>query len=244
MTEDRTIQAFNQRVRTYDADMAVLQPNRSKMCSVIVDWIPFPEDQEFSVIDLGIGTGFLSHRILQSYPNARIIGIDGSEKMMEVAKARLRDFLHRVSFRKANFMETAETFSDLPPIDLVVSSFALHHLNKEQKAKVFERCHDVLVPGGWFLNADLLLGENDISEHRFQELRVDGIIVRAGGRIADFKNRESTRSYLKALEEKEGDQPVRLTEDLEILTNSGFFGVDIFWKEYREAVYGGMKPKL
>lgn len=52
---------------------------------------------------------------------------------------------------------------------------------------------------------------------------------------------EATRSYLDEMQSGEGDQPLTLAEDLEILAASGLGHTSVFWLEYREAVTGGRK---
>src|SRR5207253_2150326 len=39
--------------------------------------------------------------------------------------------------------------------DMTLSAFALHHLTTSEKREVYQRIHDVLKPGGLFINADL-----------------------------------------------------------------------------------------
>ena len=50
-----------------------------------------------------------------------------------------------------------------------------------------------------------------------------------------------TRAWLDAMEAKEGDQPLRLRDDLEILQSSGLKTSSVLWLETREAVTGGFK---
>jgi len=40
-------------------------------------------------------------------------------------------------------------------LDAVISAFALHHLEHDEKALVYRRAHELLKPGGLFVNADL-----------------------------------------------------------------------------------------
>ena len=48
MTE-RSIAAYDvsQRVKTYDADMELMHPNRSKMVQIALEVLPFPKQQLF-----------------------------------------------------------------------------------------------------------------------------------------------------------------------------------------------------
>ena len=75
------------RVAAYDADMDVMHPNRAKMVDVVLEFLPLPNDAAFMVLELGIGTGFFAKRLLEAYPAARVIGIDGAESMVQMVEA-------------------------------------------------------------------------------------------------------------------------------------------------------------
>jgi len=123
----------------------------------------------------------------------------------------------------------------------VYSSYALHHLNRNDKQAVVGESLEILRPAGWFLNADIVVAESPQVEQRLQELRVKGIVERAGGRDVRFQDALSTRRFLDELEKRDGDQPQTLLEDLQILTRAKVRNASVFWLEYREAVCGGQK---
>jgi hypothetical protein len=91
------------------------------------------------------------------------------------------------------------------------------------------------------VNADLIVAGSPELESRLQEIRVAGIVERAGGSDNRFADSASTRQFLADLEKKEADQPLTLAEDLEVLRNSGLKNVSAFWLEYRELVSAGQK---
>ena len=95
--------------------------------------------------------------------------------------------------------------------------------------------------GGWFLNADILIADAPEIERRIQELRVHGIVQRAPAADVRFTDVDATRSFLDRLEAADGDQPLTLLEDLEVLRSAHLRGVTVFWLEYREAVCGEIK---
>src|SRR5246127_5835724 len=99
MTE-RSIAAYDvsQRVKTYDADMELIHPNRSKMVQVAIEVLPFPRTAALRAIDLGIGTGYFAERFLNHFPNSRVLGIDGAQAMVELAKERLKSLVSRIEF--------------------------------------------------------------------------------------------------------------------------------------------------
>jgi trans-aconitate 2-methyltransferase len=72
MTE-RSIAAYDvsQRVKTYDADMELMHPNRSKMVQIALEILPFPKTAPLRAMDLGIGTGYFTERFLNHFRTAR-----------------------------------------------------------------------------------------------------------------------------------------------------------------------------
>jgi len=242
MTE-RSITAYDaaKRVKTYDADMELMHPNRSKMVDVAIEVLPFPKAAPLQAIDLGIGTGFFTQRFLEHFPNSRVLAIDGAQAMVELAKVRLKSSASQVDFAIGDFRKLQELAPDGGTIDVVFSAYALHHLTRADKERVLGQIVDLLVPGGWFVNADLIVADSPELESRLQELRVAGIVERAGGTDSRFTDSASTRQFLSDLGKNERDQPLTFAEDLALLRRSGLRNVSAFWLEYRELVSGGHK---
>jgi Methylase involved in ubiquinone/menaquinone biosynthesis len=242
MTE-QSIAAYDvsQRVKTYDADMELMHPNRSKMVQIAIEVLPFPRTATLRAIDLGIGTGYFTKQFLNHFPNSTVLGIDGAQAMVELAKARLRSLASRVQFVIGDFRHLRQLAPDPGTADVVFSAYALHHLSRPDKEKVLREVVELLVPGGWFVNADLIVADSPELEGRLQEIRVAGIVERAAGSDNRFADSPSTRRFLADLEKKERDQPLTLAEDLEVLRSSGLNNVSVFWLEYRELVTAGQK---
>jgi tRNA (cmo5U34)-methyltransferase len=98
------------------------------------------------ILELGVGTGMTSKRVLEAHPLAHLVGIDESEAML--AAADIPGDL-RVSRLEDSLPEG--------PFDLVVSCLAVHHLNAEGKRDLFRRVAAVLRPGGRFVLADVVV---------------------------------------------------------------------------------------
>jgi SAM-dependent methyltransferase len=239
-----SIEAYSsaQRVARYDADMEVMHPLRRKMVEVVLEVLPFEARQPLVALDLGVGTGFLTERLLARFPAAMVIGIDGSRAMVELAKARLGELARRVTFEICDFRRLPERLQ-AGSLDLVVSAYALHHLNADEKRTVIRKSLARLRPGGWFLNADLVVAGDPRVEERLQQLRVRGIVERARADDPRFRDFASTRKFLDELEANEHDQPLTLDEDLKLAREAGLTSVEVVWKEYREAVFGGPKTE-
>lgn len=103
-----------------------------------------------TILELGVGTGETSRRVLARHPGAKLTGIDASAEMLAEASmpgadlrvGRLEDALPDGSF------------------DLVVSCLAIHHLDGTGKRDLFDRIAAALADGGTFVLADVIVPED------------------------------------------------------------------------------------
>lgn len=102
------------------------------------------------ILELGTGTGETSSRVLAVHPDARLVGIDGSEAMLAAARTRLDADLR---------VQRLEDPLPTGPFDLVVSALAVHHLDPEEKRDLFRRIRRELASGGRFVLADVVVPE-------------------------------------------------------------------------------------
>ena len=89
---------------------------------------------ESLIVDLGCGPGNITERFSYKWPTAKIIGIDGSQAMLSIARSRAEDARKKGDLTNVNYL-CWDMFSIAngklhleKPIDLVVSNSLLHHL--------------------------------------------------------------------------------------------------------------------
>jgi trans-aconitate methyltransferase len=97
------------------------------------------------IVDAGCGTGRLTAELLQRFPNATIVAVDGSRSMLEVAEKELARFGDRVSFVHADL----EAWHDDARADVVFSTATFHWIKNHPK--LFGNLHRTLCAGGWLL---------------------------------------------------------------------------------------------
>ena len=98
-------------------------------------------------LELGTGTGETARRVLALHPEAMLVGIDASPKMLAAAK------LPRSDLRVGRIQDR------LPegPFDLVFSCLAVHHLDAEGKRDLFRR---IAAISDTFVLADVIIPAN------------------------------------------------------------------------------------
>lgn len=105
------------------------------------------------VLDIGTGLGELARRIV-SRRNVRLVGIDPSEAMIEGARERAVEFGDRITFKRVDNPFLAIPFGD-EQFNVVVSTFAFHHVRDEDKARAIAEAARPLVPGGRIVLGDV-----------------------------------------------------------------------------------------
>jgi ubiquinone/menaquinone biosynthesis C-methylase UbiE len=112
---------------------------------------PKPTD---ACVDLGAGTGFVTTALAPLVSS--VLAVDISAAMSaSLAEQAARCGLANVSAEVRDLREF-----QLPPnsVDLVVSSYALHHLTDADKRVLVARAADWLRPGGRLVIADMMFG--------------------------------------------------------------------------------------
>ena len=225
---DRIRRFFEQEAQAFDRTIVTVIPHYAQMVEALVRVIPFEESAALEVIDLGCGTGTVAKCILGRFPNARVTCVDLAENMIAMAQTRLGvrpEIRYVVSdFNSLEF--NAE-------YDVTVSSLALHHLaTDEDKRRFYRRIYDRLHPGGVFYNADVVLGSSN-------SLQAEYMNQWRKFMSRDIRQQEIEEKWIPNYEAD--DRPAKLMDQLAWLTEIGFSEVDVVWKYFNFAVYGGRK---
>jgi tRNA (cmo5U34)-methyltransferase len=106
-----------------------------------------------TALELGIGTGETTRRVLEHHPSLRLTGIDSSESMLARAKEAYPDADLRLS-RLEDSLPTG-------PFELVFSALAVHHLDAAAKRDLFRRVAEVMAPGARFVLGDVVVPDRE-----------------------------------------------------------------------------------
>jgi tRNA (cmo5U34)-methyltransferase len=104
-------------------------PRYDELQEAAIAAIPFPPER---VLELGMGTGETTRRLIEAYPDAWVIGLDSSPDMVFRAREMYDD------------VQLARIEDPLPdgPWDLVIGVLSIHHLRSEQKQNLFRRVRE------------------------------------------------------------------------------------------------------
>jgi len=154
---------------------AARDPERRPLLQRMLSFAPFPRNAELGVLDVGAGYGVVSEEVLQTFPASRITLQDYSQPMLDRARQRLTGRSDRLSYVLCDLVDPAWPEQVGGPFDLAVSAIALHNLRDPEKIfACYRAIHNVLRPGGCFLNCDRFV--EGIEPH-LAALRDAGFIV-------------------------------------------------------------------
>ncbi|MDD5593706.1 MAG: class I SAM-dependent methyltransferase [Candidatus Margulisbacteria bacterium] len=218
---------FDGEAKVFDEGILKSVPHYRQMIGVIVEMLPFPRQKKVILADIGTGTGNISYNIKSAFPNSELVCIDLSPRMLSVAKEKLASF-SGVEYIQADV--SAYRFDRR--FDAIVSSLTLHHLETDADKHAFhKKAFRALKKGGYFINADIIIAP----DKKMQDVN----LAKWQGFILKSSSREFAADRYKKY--KAEDRPAVLLNELDSLRRAGFRSVEVFWKYYNFAVYGGVK---
>jgi tRNA (cmo5U34)-methyltransferase len=211
------------------------QQKRGAQWRFLGELLPFDEQDAFTFLDLGAGTGAASAAILELYPRSTAILTDFSAQMMAEGERQLQRFAGR--FRYVEFdMSTSSWPAAIPAtLDAVVTSMCLHHLPDDRKQSLFAEIFEHLSPGGWYVNYDPVSSADPLVEATWQRVS-DRADPEAAGKRLHRTPQEQSRH------ENHVRYVIPLARQLDYLRAAGFQGVDVYWKHLENVVYAGCRP--
>ena len=188
-------------------------PHRTEGEAALLELLPAAPRR---VLDLGTGDGRLLSLVRLARPGLPGVAVDFSPTMLAAARAR---FASEPAVRVvAHNLE--EPLPPLGAFDLVVSSFAIHHLHPDRQQALYGEIVAALEPGGLFCHLEHVASPTPALHIAF--------FTAMGRTVAD---------------EDPSNQCVPLETHLGWLRGLGLTDVDCFWKWRELALVAGKKSE-
>ena len=152
-------------IRQWEARLGREWPERAQMVQYIANYVGQLPVEAPIVVELAVGSGYLSESLLRVLPKIAYIGFDRSAALLNYARLRLEalgpsgDYqLHLADVNEDAWVSWLEEAGLVGKIDVVVSLQSFHDFGKEpQQARAYRIVRQILSPQGHLINADLLL---------------------------------------------------------------------------------------
>lgn len=218
-------------------------PERERQMETIRGLIP-PAAEGDLLVELCCGEGLLAQALLERFPGAALLGLDGAPEMLAAAGRRLAEFGER--FRPRLFdLARSEWRVEIQKAHAVVSSLAIHHLDGPEKQQLFADVYRMLAPGGVFVIADLIAPAGKQAESVAADAWDWAVRKRSlefDGNLTGFELFQSEQwNMYRYFDPDDIDKPSPLFDQLRWLAAAGFEDVDVYWMQAGHAIYGGVK---
>ncbi|MDA8314458.1 MAG: class I SAM-dependent methyltransferase [Actinomycetota bacterium] len=222
-------------VAQWVAGAAERERRRAGQRRLMAELLPFDDDEAFTFVDLGAGTGAATKVVLDRFPRASAVLAEYSPQMTAEGERALSGYEGRFRYVEHDLARGGWP-DELPStVPAVISSLCVHHLPDPRKRALFSEIFEHLAPGGWYLNYDAVSTEDPV---------VEAAWLRAGDRLDP--EAAAKRAHRSPEEERRHENHVRhmipLAPQLGFLRDAGFEGIDVYWKELDYVLYGGRRP--
>lgn len=152
-----------EKVAAYTANLNNNWPIRQQVVQHIVQQV---SDLAFSpphVLELCSGAGLLAEQLLRALPAVEYTGIDFLQAMVDATQARLAGFgahatLFQADLNKDEWLAQLALQGGQGKFHAIISMQSLHDLGGEPEVgRIYQLARSLLLPGGLFLNADLIV---------------------------------------------------------------------------------------
>jgi tRNA (cmo5U34)-methyltransferase len=208
----------------------------------VLDMIPHTENESFRLLDIGAGMGRFTNKITKKFPKASIVCLDGSTKMLDVARANLGRTDMNTTFVHQDFGDSSWVEALTSKFDVIVSTGAIHHISDQRRKTLFKEIFELLNDDGYFINSDLFKSKHDVLTEKYYDDVWARHIQRKTWEVLNIERPiEEVRKRMYAALDKEGDNPSTIEDQLQHLHEAGFSVADCVWQYYHLAVLVGIK---
>ncbi|MGD0339968.1 MAG: class I SAM-dependent methyltransferase [Bacteroidota bacterium] len=228
-------------VNEYLRDADIYIPQRKQVLQLIKSIFSFYVNKNTKrpyIIDLGCGDGAITKALLEINKNLLVTLVDGSKNMLESARKNIPDTNIKNAIN-LSFQDLFNLSAIEDDADFIVSSLAIHHLNENEKDRLFKYVYKKLKTGGLFVNYDPVSSPS-------QELeRLDLIIWKKWILNYEAKIRPKRKKSLDYIplqyKNNKDNVPSSIESQLEMMKKAGFSDVNLYYKYGLFCLFGGRK---
>ncbi len=210
----------------YDEHIVNVLPYYREYHHQVIDVVRSMGNDAPKWLDTGCGTGTLAVKALETIPDARFTLCDPSEKMLAIAKDKLKD--NYISF--LNVPSDRLEFDN--EFDVVTAIQSHHYFDKEGRELAVSNCYRALKSGGLFVTFENIRMSTDES---------DAIALKRWVRFLEEHGNSAEDVQMQI--ERRGTEvfPITIEEHIELLKKSGFSSVNLLWSSYLQAGFWAIK---
>ncbi len=184
-----------------------------------------------TVYDLGCSTGGCTLVLAEHFTSHEInfIGLDNSPAMLEKAEEKLAEHQDCLSCR---FAEGDLTSFETENAGAIIINYTMQFIKPAHRLEVLKKIHSSLRPGGCLIFSEKIKAhDHDLSQH-FAHFHEDFKRYQGYSEIEISKKRQALENVLI---------PLTISENINLLKQSGFTRVETFFQWYNFVSYMAVK---
>jgi len=210
----------------------VVIPNRQEILSIIASVAAMSSSEAPKILDLGCGYGDVTAEVLKHMPLASVCMVDFSEEMIQRSRERFQDnknilILHQDLNQGLPDQLQPQEF------EVVVSCFALHHVEFDRRIPLYLQICQVLKNNGVFINGDRFREHSPLLHTWVFDTWVNWMQHQIHEKLGREKTFAEVKNHQMALDDQLGDKPGTIWDMQQDLKQAGFTYVDCLFKAYQ-----------
>ena len=142
----------------FDDMIARSVPLYHEVLKMTVQWATRHYQPDTTIYDIGVSTGTTLSLLTQSLPNARLIGIDNSQAMLDKAREKLKPFLGTRSIKLINDDARHHQYQHG---SVVIANYTLQFIPVEDRVKLIKKIAGQMPPQGIFILSEKVKSPSD-----------------------------------------------------------------------------------
>jgi SAM-dependent methyltransferase len=161
---------FNDKWKLYQKILAHNYMRHREIYDVLQSFLISNWQQSFKLLDLGCGDASFIARSLKHTSVSYYLGLDISEVAIAIARENLQLIDCDQEFIRGDFSEVIPLLvkEQKAQFNIILTSFAFHHLQLEEKDCLLGQIKQLLLPGGIFILIDVVAEEGENRETYIQ----------------------------------------------------------------------------
>lgn len=222
-------------IRHYQRTADITMPGRREILAKVATLATAFSSQKPRILDLGCGSGDVSVEIIKLKPESAVCMVDFSPEMIKLVRDRFKNNSNIEVIQWDLNKGVPENLLS-QQFDMVVSCFAIHHVELENRIGLYTQVRNILLDDGMFINGDLFTGESPVVTEWDLNNLVDWIKRRARDQLGIERTSEQVKQKHLQLAEQQGDKPGTIWDMYQDLKYAGFRYVDCIWMNYNLGV--------
>lgn len=185
-----------------------------------------------AICDLGCSTGNLLLYLAQKFPQSALFGVDNSEPMLDIARAKASAYGAKVHFIKADILDFDFKVSQGTQFDAIVSNYTMQFIRPQKRESLCKKIHNSLQKNGIFIMSEKLVCEDKWLDKRLIDIYHAFKAQNGYSKTEISKKREALENILI---------PFSQNENVAMLENVGFRAVEVVFRFGNFATFIALK---